>query len=346
MANNEHYKQIDLPFYQNKVAHILPPEILDFHAHIWTREHWKEVPWEIRPRRTGSKYMVTLEEYGTERLLSDAKTIFPDRQYNAVVFGYPTPAADLDKTNDYAAKSASGGQDLYPLLITGRGLIAKPELVNKIRNEGFFGYKVLLNWFGDDYGQVRVEDMIGPEEMSLADELGLVVLLHVPRSKRLTDPVVQHGVRDYARDYPNAQIVLAHCGRCYHPDEMKAAIGSIRDLKNVYLDTAMVMDPTVVQIVLDNVDSSRVLFGTDFPVANMRGRRVYVMDHWVDVVLPGYPSSAYRIASDDIRATFMAYEIILAIKRAGEMVGLTQEQLSGIFYKNGMALLHRVREIE
>ena len=345
MTNNEYYKRTDLPFYRNEVAPILPPEILDFHAHIWMREHWKEVPWEIRPRRTGSKYMVTLEEYGIERLLSDAKMIFPDRAYNAVCFGYPTPAADLDKTNNYAAQ-AGKQQSLYPLLITGRGLIPKNSLKKQILEGGFFGYKVLLNWFGDDYGQVRIEDMIGPEEMSLADELGLVVLLHVPHSKRLADPVVQQGVRNYARDYPNAQIVLAHCGRCYHPDEMKAAIGSIRDLENVYLDTAMVMDPTVIQIVLDNVDSSRVLFGTDFPVANMRGRRVYVMDHWVDVVLPGYPPSAYRVASDGIRATFMAYEIVLAIKRAGEMVGLTQEQLSGIFYKNGMALLRRVREIE
>jgi len=40
--------------------------------------------------------------------------------------------------------------------------------------------------------------MLGPEEMELADELRLVVLLHVPRAGRLADPVVQAGVRDYA----------------------------------------------------------------------------------------------------------------------------------------------------
>ena len=56
----------------------------------------------------------------------------------------------------------------------------------------------------------------------------------------------------------------------------------------------MVMDPTVLRMVFDNIASSRVLFATDLPVAAMRGRRVYVMDHWVDLVLEGYPPSDCR----------------------------------------------------
>jgi len=178
--------------------------------------------------------------------------------------------------------------------------------------------------------------------MRLANDLGLVVLLHVPRSGRLADPEVQQGVREYAKSYPNARIVLAHCGRCYHPDEMKLAVDTIQDLDNVYLDTSMVMDPTVLQIIFEKIDSSRVLYGTDFPVAAMRGRRVYVMDHWVDVVLNEYPPSGFRVLSSGIRATFMAYEIVLAIKRAAEMVGLSSKQLHSIFYENGMAVLSHV----
>jgi len=153
---------------------------------------------------------------------------------------------------------------------------------------------------------------------------------------------VQRGVRRYGTEYPGANIVLAHCGRCYHPDRMKAAIASVADLENVYFDTSMVMDPLVLQTVFEHVDSRRVLFGTDLPVAAMRGRRVYVMDHWVDVVLEGYPRSAYRVASDNIRATFMAWEIVLAIRRAAEMAGLSDQQMKAVFYENGMALLRSV----
>jgi hypothetical protein len=199
---------------------------------------------------------------------------------------------------------------------------------------------------GNAYGAVGVDDMLGEQEMALADELGLVVLLHVPGRDRLADPGVQRDIQRLAQRFPNASLVLAHCGRCYLPDEMRSAIGSIASLKNVVLDTAMVMDPLVIQIALERIGPGRVVFGTDLPFAAMRGRRVYAMDHWVDVVLEGYPPSGYRVASDQIRATFMAYEIVLAIRRAAEMVGLSSREMSRIFWDNGMALLNRVKRGE
>lgn len=341
MTEQERYETIDLPFYHRHIAPVLPPAVLDFHTHTWKREHWKEVAWETDA--AGAKYMVTQEHYSIEELLADMQRMFPGCDYRAVCFGMPSPVADLALTNAYTA-TAGNHACLYPLHITGKETLPREELERTIREGGFFGYKVFLNWFGDDYGAIALEDMLGTAEMELANELGLVVLWHVPRSGRLADPVVRDGVVSFATRYPNARIVLAHCGRCYLPDEMQAAIAPIVELGNVYLDTAMVMDPTVLEIVFDHIDAARVLYATDLPIANMRGRRVYVMDHWVDVVLDGYPPSAYRLASDGIRATYMTYEIILAIHRAAERAGLSQAQLHGIFYDNGMGLLRHVMD--
>jgi len=334
--DRERYETVDLPFYKDEIAPILPPKVLDFHTHTWTSDHRKLDPYESGA--PGAKYVVTDKEYGVERLRADLAMMFPDRPAGAVCFGNPTPAADLVKTNSYLAE-AGRSEGLFPLMIAGRDFVPRPELERAIRQGGFFGYKVFLNWYGNDYGSVKISDMIGPAEMSLADELSLIVLLHVPRSGRLADPVVQEGVRGLSKDYPNARIVLAHCGRCYLPDEMKAAVGAVADLDNVYLDTAMVMDPVVLRIALDGVGPSRLLFASDLPVAAMRGRRVYVMDHWVDIVLEGYPASEYRVASDGIHATFMMYEIVLAIRRAAEMVGLSAAETSAIFWDNGISLL-------
>jgi hypothetical protein len=124
---------------------------------------------------------------------------------------------------------------------------------------------------------------------------------------------------------------------------MKQAAKSVAKLENVFLDTSMVMDPTAIEILLDNIDSKRLLFATDLPIAKMRGRRVYVMNHWVDLVLEGYPQSAYRVCSDNMRATFMVYEIILAVRRAAERTGLNTKQLSSIFYENGASILRKVK---
>ena len=341
MTDEERYQQIDLPFYREQIAPILPPEVLDFHTHVWTREQWLVPPGD--PDVAGAKYMVTEIEYPIDQLLADGQRIFPDRPYGAVCFGNPTPSADMAMSNAYAV-GAQRHPGLYPLILAGRGLATREELERAICEDGYFGYKVFLNWRGDDYGAVTVEDQISELEMELANELGLIVLLHVPRADRLADPVIQRGVRNYALQYPNARIVLAHCGRCYLPDEMARAIAAVRDLENVYLDTAMVMDPTVLEIIFAEIDSRRVLFATDFPVAAMRGRRVYVMDHWVDVVLEGYPPSAYRLASGGIRATFMVYEIILAIRRAADRAGLSPDQTRSIYGENGMALLRHVLE--
>ena len=340
MTEQEHYNQIDLPFYRAEIEPLLPPEVMDFHAHIWRKQDWQEVPWE--ENEAGSKYMVTLPDYGLERLQADGQRIFPNRKYKAVCFGYPTPAADIESTDAYTAEAGKSGW-VYSLMLAGKGLRSRAQIENRLRRDGSYGYKVLLNWFGDDYGNVTIEDMLSPVEMELAEKYRLVVLLHVPRSGRLADPEIQQGVRNLSKEYPHAQIVLAHCGRCYLPDEMKRAIKSIRDLDNVYMDTSMVMDPVALQMVLEEIDSSRVLFATDFPVPTMRGRRVYVMDHWVDLVFPGNAESTFRVQSENIRATFMVYEIVLAIRRAAEWVKLPEKKLTAIFHENGMKVLDRVQ---
>jgi hypothetical protein len=353
-VERKRYDEIDLPYYKEIIAPVLPEEVLDFHAHIWRLDAWlaknkdgadsgANVASASVTNDKHAKYMVTQANYTVEQIIEDSSRIFPDRPYSAVVFGQPTPAVDIGLTNEYVYNSAKNHKNLYPLIVTGKGMLPADQLKQQLMDCGFMGYKVFLNWVGNDYGHVTVEDMLGKPEMEIANEYSLIVLLHVPRSKRLADPEIQRGIQFLAGQYPQSRIVLAHCGRCYLPDEMKLAIGSIKNLENVYMDTSMVMDSQVMQMVLETIDSKRVLFATDFPVAVMRGRRVYVMDHWVDLVTTGYEDSDFRVASDGIRASYMAYEIVNAIRRGAEMAGLSQKELKDIFYNNGMNLLNNVK---
>lgn len=338
MTEQERYERIDLPFYRQEIRPVLPPMVLDFHAHVWSSSHWRKASSE---GFQGGRYMIVESEYPVESLAADARRIFPDNEYRAVCFGMPTPQADVRKTNRYLSEAA-GANWLHPLMLAGKGLLRRDELERALATRAYKGYKVFLNWLGDDYGQRTIADMLSPVEMELADRHRLIVLLHVPRAGRLADPVIQEGVRALARDYPRAQLVLAHCGRCYLPDEMSRAVGCLRGLANVWLDTAMVMDPTVLQIVMEELGTERLLFATDFPVAAMRGRRVYVLDHWVDLVLPGPEPSAYRVPYGDMRASFMVYEIVLAIRRAAERARIAEDRLRAIFHDNGARLLERV----
>ena len=336
-----HLEKAELKFYQQEIAPMLPPKVFDFHTHTWSSANWKTVPW--RKRAKGGKYMVSTENYTPAQLVADGRRCFPDREYHAVCFGYPVPVTDWERDTAYVAAAARRYPTLHPLVLGGPDLgISRERYAQALDAGGFYGFKVFLNWLGDNYGDKRVEEMVGPVERALANERRLIVLLHVPRSGRLADPVVQRGVRWLARECPEASIVLAHCGRCYLPAEMKAAIGSIRDLGNVTMDMSMVMDPVALQLALDVIGPERLLFATDFPVAAMRGRRVRVMDHWVDVVLPGYPASAFRVAGE-IHASFMAWEICLAVRWAAELAGLKRREVQGMFWEHGWRLLRRVR---
>jgi len=332
----------DHTYYEQEIAPVLPPAVLDFHTHVWSADAWQERPWDTQ--QPGGRYMVTPEHYPAEQLLHDARACFPDRDYQAVCFGYPTPAADWARDTTCVALAARRHQGLFPLLLAGPALgLTRARYEQALDSGGFRGFKVFLNWYGDDYGDIGVEEMVGPTERALANERGLIVMLHVPGRGRLAAPDVQAGVRRLAAECPQARIVLAHCGRCYLPGQMQAAIGSLRGLANVWMDTSMVMDPVVLQIALNEIGPGRLLFGTDFPVAAMRGRRVRVRDHWVDVVLPGYPPSAYRVAGEGYRAGFMAWEIVLAIRWAAELTGISEPERDGIFHDNGMALLESGR---
>ena len=331
----------DPSFYNERIAPFLPPVVLDFHAHVWRKSDWYAVPWESGAR--GAGYMVAAEDYPVERLLRDGRASFPDREYRAVCFGYPTPSADNEKDTAYVG-SVGRTRGMYPLMIAGTSLKVPAETIRQRLEAGrFLGFKVYLPWHGDDYGTTTVRDMLGPNEMDIAQELGLVVLLHVPSGGRLADPAVQEGVHWLSKGWPDAKIVLAHCGRCYLPSEMERAIGSVKDLSNVYLDTSMVMDETVLRMVFDSIDSSRVLFATDFPVAAMPGRRVRVMNHWVDIVVGNQPTSAYRVPAEGIGATFMAVEIAYAVLMAGRTAGVSETRLRAVFFENGMKVLRSVK---
>ena len=329
-------------FYQEQIASHLPPVVLDFHAHVWRRSDWHAVPWKSGAR--GGTYMVADEDYPVERLIGDGRRCFPDREYRAVCFGYPTPSADNEKDTCYVA-AAGKKRGMYPLMIAGAPLKVPAEVIRqRLDAGGFLGFKVFLPWHGDDYGMTSVQEMLSANEMDIAQDLGLIVLLHVPRSGRLADPEVQAGVEWLSKDWPGARVVLAHCGRCYLPAEMERAIETLKRLPNVYLDSSMVMDESVLRIVFDGIDSSRLLYATDFPVAAMTGRRVRVMDHWVDIVASEAPSSVYRVRAKGIPAAPMALEIATAVLSAGRAAGLSEETLRQVFFENGMRQLRSVRK--
>ncbi len=169
----KYYETIDMPFYREEIEPKIPGTILDFHTHVWHPSHFfKQNPWE--DEKAGEKYMVSDKNYTYSMLQKDADKIFPGKEYNAVCFGMPTPMGDPVIINDYVSKGAASRPSLFPLMIAGKGLLSGEEIEKTLIDGGFYGYKVFLNWSGDHYGDVLIDDMLSSVEMKIADKYRLI----------------------------------------------------------------------------------------------------------------------------------------------------------------------------
>jgi len=339
LSEQAYYDRVDMTVYRNEIAPILPERILDIHTHVWTSLGDK-CKYNKYPPVKG--YKGAPLDYDFADLDRSARKLFPDREYHAVCFGAAFPEAVDLGINEEVGTGALEWPHRYPLLVAGPS-----ESVDQLRQTllhgRFYGIKVAVNLEAHAYATDRIAYVFSEAQRKLANALGLMVMLHIPRPKRLADPDNIADIQWISQECPDAKIILAHLGRSYCSWVIKDSIHALKNLDNVYWDVSYVQNPMVYEILFENVDSQRVLFGTDQPMADWRGRRVCVNSQWVDVTRDRYSWAAFRREGLEIEATFIAYEIIQALREGAERAGLTGEKLAAIFFDNGMRLVEDVR---
>ncbi|MDZ7837479.1 MAG: amidohydrolase family protein [Actinomycetota bacterium] len=67
-------------------------------------------------------------------------------------------------------------------------------------------------------------DFISDQVLEFCQEYGLILLIHIPRAKRLRDRRNIEELKEMGRRYPNIKIVLAHAGRSYCYSDIKDSI--------------------------------------------------------------------------------------------------------------------------
>lgn len=326
--------------YREEIAPILPQQILDIHTHVWTKLGARCSFINKYPPIQG--YKGAPLDYDYADLDRSARKLFPDREYHAVCFGAAMLELVGTGINDEVGAGAQDWPRRYPLLVATPSESAE-KLRQALLGGRFYGIKVAVNLEDHAYATDRVTHVFSEAQRTVANELGLMVMLHVPRPRRLADPDNVSDIQWISRECPEAKIILAHLGRSYCSWVIKDSIHELKNLDNVYWDVSYVQNPMVYEILFENVDSRRVLFGTDQPMADWRGRRVCVNNQWVDVTRDRYSWAAFRREGLEIEATFIAYEIIRALREGAERAGLSKAQLAAIFFENGMRLVKDVR---
>jgi len=334
-----YWDRVDEPIYRTEIAVLLPDTILDFHTHAWRMADFATPPNDAT-RRSPSLVFVT-DHFPYQELFRTTAQLFPGKIYQTLCFGFPFSEMDTARNNEHIRQAVRDGATTAGLL-----LVRPSDTAQQIRRsvlEGEFvglkPYWTFVHWKAQN--DVLLDDMLTADHMSVAEELGLIVMIHLPRTGRLADPENIAALQRMSDRYPRAKLVIAHVGRSYCEWAVRRGLHAVAALPNVYFDTTFIQNSIIFQYLFEHVDASRVLYGSDLPNSAVHGQVVCVNGNNLFVTRDAYPWSL-SAGDNPITCTYMAYESLRAIRDGAERAGIAIDALQAIFYRNGRNLIDDV----
>lgn len=340
----DYYREVDLPIFQEEFADWLPDKIFDVHTHSWLPEHLLK---PISEERVGLVFEA--ESVSWEELRDAYGLLYPGIPVDWLALPMPLSVIDREANNRYVGAQADHAST-FGLYVP--DLEEDEEtLLATIRSGGFLGFKPYLSYVTwKDLDEIRITDFVTEPQLEVANAHGLIIMLHVPRSGRIADPDNIRDLVNIGGSYPNARVILAHAGRAYSRDIIEPCLDAIRAYPNLAFDLSNVQDAGVVSALLGALQLNRIMYGTDIPVATVRGYMFILNGQRVCITRKRFPWSISTDQPGELRCTFMGYEGLRAIKEATEEEGLGAGDIEAIFYSNAHDLIHstwdRVRSLK
>ncbi len=331
----------DRKVYEKELKGFLPKEFIDCHVHVYK----KEFP-SYGSSNGGSTWTEKVaEELRAEELLESYKIMFPENKVTPLVLG--SCSHHIPTCNDYVKnKSVEHG---FPTLFRTSYDMTPDYLEQEVKKGGFLGLKPYLTNCPPyiPAAEIRIFDFLPKEHLEIADKNGWIVMLHIPRSKRLRDAVNVAQIMEIEEKYPNLKLVVAHIGRAYTKEDIGDAFDVLKNTKNLVFDfTANVCDDAI-KACIDAVGTKRLLFGSDLPIAFMRMYRIVENGEYFNVVPRGLygdvSDEPHMRETDEKDVTFMIYEQILALKRVAVQMKLTDSQIEDIMFLNAKKLIESAK---
>ncbi len=331
----------DRKVYESELKGFLPSEFIDCHTHVWKNDF----PYQ-GSSNGGSTWTKKVCEYlEVEELLDSYKLLFPENKVTPFVFG--SCSRHIPTCNEYVKdKSVEFG---FPTLFRTSYEMTPEYLEEEVKKGGFLGLKPYLSNCPPyiPSSEIRIYDYLPKEHLEVADKNGWIVMLHIPRSKRLKDAVNIAQIMEIEEKYPNLKLIVAHIGRAYAKSDIGDAFDVLKNTKNLVFDfTANVCDDAI-KACIEAVGAKRLMFGSDLPIAFMRMYRIVENGEYFNVVPRGLygdvSNEPHMMETDEKDVTFMIYEQILALKRVALDLKLKDSEIEDIMFLNAKKLIESVK---
>ena len=339
---------VDQQFYEDRLRAFLPGQILDVHTHVWRKVFRRAAPtgravtWPLR----------VAEEQPVENLLATYERLFPGKSVRAMIFSFlESHYDDFSAANAYVSQCAS--EHNLPALVFASPQWSADQLEQEVVRGGFLGAKVYLTLVAPNIlvNDITIYDFLPHHQLEVLDHHGWIVMLHIPRSARLRDPVNLSQMLEIERTYPNIKLIIAHVGRAYCLEDVGDAFATLAKTEKMMFDFSANTNERVFEQLIRTVGPQRILFGSDLPITRMRMRRVCDQGTYVNLV----PQGLYGDVSEDPHMrevegpeagtlSLFLYEQIEAFRRAAERTALTDPDIEDVFYYNAVRMINQAAQ--
>lgn len=332
----------DRHIWETELKDWLPDKIIDVHTHVWLNS-LKDTPKNEAQHFTVSWPSLVAPDNSIEDLQETYELMFPGKKVKSLMF---TSGGASAANNQYVSQSSvkSG----FPALYYSHPEETAEQIRSKIISGGFLGLKSYLDfapkYIPDD--EIRILDFFPPHQLELMNELGGIVMCHIPRSTRLKDPMNYEQIALIKEKWPNIRFIVAHIGRAYTHGDIGDAFTRLDQFPDLMYDFCANCCEYAIEELLKHAGPKHAMFGTDMPILRMRTRRIEENGTYINLVEKGLygdvsgDSHMREVSKEEAESiTFFAYEELLALKQACTALGLSKEDLEDIMFNNAFNLI-------
>ncbi|MDB6028672.1 MAG: kat [Verrucomicrobiales bacterium] len=316
----------------DQLAEFLPDQIFDIHSHLFHPQH-------CLPGHLPGAFDATTQ-WDVDSYFAAMKNRLPNRRVDGLFFGYPSRLVDHAAANAWVAQEVLGRFPNRALAIASpsdspdavRELIAKEKFV------GLKPYHVYANV--PNTMHAKIEDFAPDWMWEICHEIGGVLMLHIVRDRAISDKENILSLQRLCRRYPNCRLVLAHIARSFNYRHALEGLAAIKNLPNAFVDTSLVTESEGMRAALQILGPERLLFGSDFPFSELRGKCTSVGDGFAWIYADELPANGISKVGD---FTLLGIDSLLCLREACESVQLNQTEVRAIFRDNALRLLVSTR---
>ena len=305
------FTDLDRRIWEEELEPFVPSRVFDAHTHIWSEAN--ALP---ETRENPLRFPVD-----AAALKAWQQALFPGRRLGFMILGTPIQEINFAAEREWCvAESKKLPDTVCGVLVTPRTDPAR--LAADARRLGFRALKPYLV-FAEHTTESPISELIPEVLVEVADELGLMIVLHVSRPECFSDPENLRELEYFTRKYPRAVWQLAHCARSFNSALLERSILRLREIGPICYDLSAVCDPYTMYLLFRHEDRSRLMYGSDNVSAGaLHGSYAPFARSW-----GFYPAN-------DRRGTFICYEQLRAMRRGAIMAEVPEEEIARIFWDN------------